>query len=74
MEPLVEIVQHKGESECRGRAGAPDELCGFEKLPYARMDQRPFPFSWTEPGALSFVREALGEGLVREAELGFNPL
>ena len=27
-------MQHKGDSECIPHAGAPDELCGFEKLPY----------------------------------------
>jgi len=35
-EPIVEIMQHKGDSECRvdmpGVAGAPDELCSFEKF------------------------------------------
>jgi len=35
MEPLLEIYQHKGDSECRnglsGVIGAPDELCEFEK-------------------------------------------
>jgi hypothetical protein len=35
-EPIVEVMQHKGDSECRvdmpGVAGAPDELCGFEKF------------------------------------------
>ncbi|MEE3328345.1 MAG: DUF3604 domain-containing protein [Myxococcota bacterium] len=36
MEPLVEIMQHKGDSECRismpGIGGGPDEACGFEKF------------------------------------------
>ncbi len=36
VEPLVEIMQHKGDSECRngvdGILGGPDELCGFEKF------------------------------------------
>ncbi len=35
MEPVLEIYQHKGDSECRnglsGVIGAPDELCEFEK-------------------------------------------
>ncbi|HEX5065521.1 MAG TPA: DUF3604 domain-containing protein, partial [Myxococcota bacterium] len=34
LEPLVEITQHKGDSECR--ANESDELCGYEKLPWAR--------------------------------------
>tara|TARA_R110002049_G_scaffold25549_9_gene89576 strand:- start:12629 stop:14629 length:2001 start_codon:yes stop_codon:yes gene_type:complete len=36
MEPLVEIMQHKGDSECRnglpGVLGSVDELCNFEKF------------------------------------------
>jgi hypothetical protein len=36
MEPVVEVMQHKGDSECRpdapGILGATDELCGFEKF------------------------------------------
>src|SRR4030095_7704200 len=36
-EPLVEIIQHKGDSECIGGIGETDEQCGFEKLPYDRF-------------------------------------
>ena len=32
LETLVEVTQHKGDSECR--AGAQDELCNYEKLPW----------------------------------------
>ena len=36
LEPLIEISQHKGDSECAnglpGAFGAPDELCDYEKL------------------------------------------
>lgn len=36
VEPVVEIMQHKGDSECRndlnGVLGGVDELCGFEKF------------------------------------------
>lgn len=73
LEPLVEIVQHKGESECRVGGATPDELCGFEKLPYAKMDQRNFPFLWEPPAPRSFVREALGDGLAQLERLGVNP-
>jgi Protein of unknown function (DUF3604) len=74
LERLVEIVQHKGASECRvqGPFGA-DELCGFEDLPFAHMDEYPFASWWTEPPPRSYVREALGEGLVQQARLGVNP-
>ena len=43
LERLVEVIQHKGGSECRGESPfAEDELCGFERLPFARMDEYPF--------------------------------
>ena len=71
VEPLVEVLQHKGDSECR--AGAADEQCSFEKLPFSRMEEQPFHFRWKDPRPLSFVREVLGEGLRREAALGENP-
>src|SRR5438094_1642316 len=32
MEPLVEMNQHKGDSECRSGVQSTDEICGFEKL------------------------------------------
>lgn len=71
LEPLLEVMQHKGDSECR--AGAADEYCSFEKLPFSRMEEQPFPFRWKQPGPLSFAREILAEGLKREASLGVNP-
>jgi hypothetical protein len=73
MEPLVELINHKGESECQPGVGTTDELCGFEKT------YRPNTFSLgpnTNPAAyhpLSFVRNALKEGLVQEESLGVNP-
>jgi hypothetical protein len=70
----VEIMQHKGDSECRlGGGASEDELCAFEKLPFAKMAQHPFSFLWTTPAKNSFVREALAEGLVQERKLGANP-
>lgn len=72
MEPLVEVSQHKGDSECRTGFGTDDELCGFEKLnrlqffnPLSSPDQA-FP-------PLNYVRNALKEGLVQEQRLGENP-
>lgn len=71
VEPLVEMVQHKGESECRlGVGGSTDEECGFEKL------RRLTLFSeYTEelPPARSYVREGLKQGLRIERDLGTNP-
>ena len=86
LEPIVEIVQQKGESECRngmyGVAGGPDELCGFEKI----RDMPGKPLDDCEEGTgegaqrgrgcvsrLDYARYALVEGL-REAErIGVNP-
>ena len=75
-EPLVEVTQHKGDSECRVApldGGTPDELCAFETLPFAKMDRQSFPFLWEPAPPLSYVREALGEGLVQAQRIGANP-
>ncbi len=81
MEPLVEIFQHKGDSECRnGYPGNPDDPhCYFEKL-------RPVsdPICEDEPGfggmrlwgcshPLDFVRNVLKLGLQEAATIGVNP-
>lgn len=75
-EPLVEVMQHKGESECDSRAGwANDEFCDFEKLPYDRFGAKT-GVGTTElvvPPASSYVRDALKQGLAHEKELGANP-
>ncbi|HXK23570.1 MAG TPA: DUF3604 domain-containing protein [Myxococcota bacterium] len=72
-EPLVEIMQHKGESECRTGAGTTDELCGFEKLPYDSFMGRFSRFARQTPAATNYVRTALGQGLVDRVKLGANP-
>jgi hypothetical protein len=72
-ERLVEVMQHKGESECRPGAGSADEWCGFEKLPYDSFMGRYLPFARREPAAANFTRSALGHGLALEIELGANP-
>jgi hypothetical protein len=72
-EPLVEIMQHKGDSECRVGVDTTDELCNFELLPYDNMSGR---FRASERGRntpLNFVRHALGLGLEQEESLGINP-
>ena len=80
MEPVVEIFQHKGDSECRNGFGpADDPLCEFEKLRPTDDD-----LCGDEVGAggmrlwgcshrLDFVRNVLSEGLVEDARLGVNP-
>ncbi len=81
MEPLVEIFQHKGDSECRNGLGGPEDPdCEFEKL---RPDDDEI-CDEDDPGTggmrlwgcvhrLDFTRYALQEGLALEASLGSNP-
>ena len=75
-EPLVEIMQHKGSSECDSRLPVwqGDEYCGFEKLPYDRFGSKQSPLVDTQQAtANNYVRWALGEGLRIQDELGANP-
>jgi hypothetical protein len=72
LETLVEITQHKGSSECG--LGARDELCNFELLPYAKLgEESSSMLPGTPVPPLSYVRNALAEGLVLERRLGANP-
>jgi hypothetical protein len=64
MEPLVELIQHKGDSECRVGVGATDEQCDFEKIAEAPIG---------EDAPLAYVRNVLRAGLVLDQSLGVNP-
>ena len=71
-EPLVEIHQTKGNSECRIGLGTTDEDCGFELtvMKYQGLD------SITDPTPIpprSFVRNVLKDGLALGRDLGVNP-
>jgi hypothetical protein len=73
-EPLIEIMQHKGDSECLlGAGGSADEYCDFEALPYASFSQKFMPWSAKPPESKSFVRDALVQGLALEERIGANP-
>ena len=75
-EPVAEIYQHKGQSECLGTSGAgmQDELCGFELLPYNNLTGERFGgLNTGEPVEQDFLREALKQGLRLEDEIGVNP-
>ncbi|MGJ8669753.1 MAG: DUF3604 domain-containing protein, partial [Oceanococcus sp.] len=64
-EPLAEIYQHKGQSECLGTSGAgmQDELCGFELLPYNNLTGDRFGgLNTGDPVEQDFLREALKDG------------
>ena len=71
LETLVEVTQHKGDSECR--AGAEDELCSYEKLAYPRLQEMETPALAGPLPPLIYAREALGQGLLEEQRLGVNP-
>jgi hypothetical protein len=79
LEPLVEIHQIKGNSECRfdrlvrAGAGTADELCTFEQAIEAHQgpDEDPPPIAAYPPRNL--VRNALKDGLAFEETLGVNP-
>jgi len=72
MEPIIEIYQHKGDSECLDGDLIGDELCGFETLPFNNLFSTTFEV-FSTPMPSDFVRSALGEGMRFEAELGTNP-
>ncbi|MGB5350602.1 MAG: DUF3604 domain-containing protein, partial [Polyangiales bacterium] len=71
-EPLMEIYQHKGSSECVPGQTSGDELCDFEIVPYdnlraAKQDKM------TAVSPSDTMRYGLGEGLRLAGTLGTNP-
>jgi hypothetical protein len=75
LERLLEVTQHKGDSECRvsSFSGGEDELCAYETLPYAELGAESTPLAGTPPPPGSYAREVLAEGLVQQRRLGENP-
>jgi hypothetical protein len=83
LEPLVEMMQIKGESECRnglsGVVGAPDEFCSFEK--YSPPDFTDcedgtgmgFSLGYGCVARTDFARYAVAAGLAEKQQLGVNP-
>ncbi len=72
MEPLLEIFQHKGSSECLPEMGA-DEACHFELLPYNNLASVTLGGQAQTLVASDFARHALGKGLEIGRWLGHNP-
>ena len=73
-EPLVEIHQIKGNSECYLGLGTTDEECDFEPhSPICTPEQRTGPDRGRCTHASDYVRNALKAGLRLEAEYGVNP-
>lgn len=66
---LVEVMQHKGESECALVPGVTDEGCLFEKAPNTHNPG----FGKPELEAINFSRDALKRGLALEPDLATNP-
>jgi hypothetical protein len=86
IERVVEIVQHKGDSECRNGMysvlGGEDELCDFEKFRRWQGAEHKDCRTGTSQGALQgrgcvsrldFARYALAAGVGEEARIGANP-
>jgi hypothetical protein len=79
-EPLIEIHQVKGNSECRFDrlaglgVGTEDELCAFEQREVAHEgpDNRPAPDVASYPRT-NLVRNVLKDGVAFERALGVNP-
>ncbi|MEP4486012.1 MAG: DUF3604 domain-containing protein [Halioglobus sp.] len=69
-EPLAEIYQIKGASECALGVGATDEECAFEQVFEPCSDGQETGCAFRS----GFVREGLKEGLLLQQELGFNPM
>ena len=69
-EPLVEIFQHKGSSECA--VDSQDPLCSFEQLPYKDFKSK-FSKDLSASPKSSFVRDALNQGLLIKEEENINP-
>ncbi len=74
MEPLLEVMQHKGDSECWFGA---DPLCEYEKLTFGNFsDGKAQSFGVDVPtptGVTGFARTVLAEGLRHEQRMGVNP-
>ncbi|MCA9686107.1 MAG: DUF3604 domain-containing protein, partial [Myxococcales bacterium] len=83
MEPLIEVFQHKGDSECMnglsGILGEVDELCDFEKLRTGDFEDcldGTGSQGMVNGGCVSrldFVRGILLAGLQEDIRLGVNP-
>lgn len=69
-EPLAEMYQVKGASECALGVGSTDEECAFEQVlePCAQGQENGCALQ------SSFARQGLKIGLQLQRELGFNPL
>lgn len=68
-EPLIEVIQHKGQSECLPMVT--DELCDYEVIPWGHLAGN--FIGPTEPRIEGSVRNVLKEGLLLKDSLNANP-
>ncbi|MDG2045730.1 MAG: DUF3604 domain-containing protein [Halioglobus sp.] len=68
-EPLAEIYQVKGSSECALGVGAADEECGFGQVLEPCQPGQESGCAFTT----SFTRQGLKIGLKMQTDMGFNP-
>ncbi|MEM9255006.1 MAG: DUF3604 domain-containing protein [Pseudomonadota bacterium] len=84
LEPVVEMMQVKGESECKNglwQVFGEDELCDFEKLRVGLAEPKDCEGGYSSGAImgrgcgsrLDFARYALIEGMVEEQRIGVNP-
>ena len=69
-EPLLEIIQHKGASECLPGSG--DEQCAFEIVPWDHLSGN-FGLATTDPKPADFARNILKVGMELEYNRSINP-
>jgi len=81
-EPLVEVIQHKGSSECRFDpfygygTDTTDEQCAFELLDMLTLFPLPGPSTPKPPESFArraYIRNVLKDGLALGEGLGVNP-
>lgn len=72
MEPLLEISQHKGTSECFPSFSS-DEQCGFEIIDGDLCNGDGTGSGMSCRSRSEFLRGVLADGLAEEARLGVNP-
>lgn len=78
-EPLIEVAQVKGTSECRfdrlvgAGVGTQDELCAFEQNPRDKQQLGPPVVPISIYPRRNLVRNVLADGLALEQRLGANP-
>ncbi len=75
LETLVELLQHKGSSECFYYPGySEDELCAFEQLPYDKFSGKFQSWAREDPQPDDgFMREVLRDGMREQQRIGVNP-